>query len=128
MKAEKQQLVRDLLADVQHDEATLSAAGQILRRRRRWRAVRRLVIMVLAMTAIVTLLVERNVSRTKSEASIAVATPTKAKVESPTRALTDNELLSLFPNTPVGLVTLPNGKKLLIFPRPEDEERYFTRI
>ena len=45
-----------------------------------------------------------------------------------TRVLTDNELLSLFPNTPVGLVTLLNGKKLLIFPRPEDERRFYTRI
>jgi len=43
-------------------------------------------------------------------------------------SLTDDELLALFPNTPVGLATLPDGKKLLIFPRPGDEKRFVTRL
>ena len=43
------------------------------------------------------------------------------------RALTDDELLALFPDTPVGLATLEDGKKRLIFPRPGDEERYVSK-
>jgi len=33
----------------------------------------------------------------------------------------------MFPKTPVGLVTLENGKKRLIFPRPGDEQRFVAR-
>ena len=43
-------------------------------------------------------------------------------------SLTDDELLALFPNTPVGLATLPDGKKLLLFPRLGDEKRFVTRL
>ena len=42
--------------------------------------------------------------------------------------LSDDELLALFPNTPVGLVTLKNGRKQLIFPRPGDEKRFIIRL
>jgi hypothetical protein len=34
----------------------------------------------------------------------------------------------LFPNTPVGLASLPDGKKRLIFPRPGDEQRFITKL
>jgi hypothetical protein len=44
------------------------------------------------------------------------------------QSLTDDQLLGFFPNTPVGLATLPDGKKLLIFPRPGDEARFITRL
>jgi len=44
------------------------------------------------------------------------------------RSLTDDELLALFPNTPGRLATLPDGKKLLLFPRPGDEKRFVTRL
>ncbi|MCI0747017.1 MAG: hypothetical protein L0Y58_16560 [Verrucomicrobia subdivision 3 bacterium] len=44
------------------------------------------------------------------------------------QSLTDAELLALFPDTPVGLVTLANGRKRLIFPRPGDEERFVKRL
>jgi hypothetical protein len=43
-------------------------------------------------------------------------------------SLTDDELLALFPNTPVGLATLPNGKKRLIFPHPGDEQKYVIHL
>jgi len=54
-------------------------------------------------------------------------TPKPAAARQP-QSLTDAELLALFPNTPVGLATLPNGKKLLIFPRPGDQARFVTRL
>jgi hypothetical protein len=44
------------------------------------------------------------------------------------RALSDDELLSLFPNTPVALASLPDGKKRLFFPRPGDEQKFITRL
>ncbi len=43
-------------------------------------------------------------------------------------ALTDQELLALFPDTPIALATLENGKKRLIFPRAADEKRLITRL
>ena len=54
--------------------------------------------------------------------------PAKPVASIQPRSLTDDELLALFPDTPVGLATLPDGKKLLIFPRPGDEKRFVTRL
>ena len=53
---------------------------------------------------------------------------TKAAAVPEVRALTDDELLSLFPNTPVALASLPDGKKRLFFPRPGDEQKFITRL
>ena len=55
-----------------------------------------------------------------------VSAPQAASLAVP--QLTDEELLALFPNTPVGLVTLSNGKKLMVFPRPADKARYVARF
>ncbi|HKX61143.1 MAG TPA: hypothetical protein VJS65_04855, partial [Verrucomicrobiae bacterium] len=44
------------------------------------------------------------------------------------KSLTDSELLALFPETAVGLITLEGGRKRLIFPRPGDEARYVKRM
>ena len=44
------------------------------------------------------------------------------------RGLTYAELLPLFPDTPVGLVTLEDGRKRLIFPHPGDEARFVRRF
>ncbi len=126
MKTEKQQLIHDLLDDESRRETILAAGGQILRRRRRWRAARRGLTLLLAMSAAATWLVEKHSSRTSFQAPVASATQPPESVAA--RSLTDNELLALFPNTPVGLITLPNGKKLLIFPRPGDEARFVTRL
>lgn len=125
MKPEKQQLLHDLLADEDQRQVTLLAGGQILCQRRRWRALRRFAALLLAMTGLVLFLVEKNSHQSNPAPSMTAAKP-QSLVEP--QVLNDNELLSLFPNTPVGLATLPNGKKLLIFPRPEDEKRFFTRI
>jgi hypothetical protein len=42
--------------------------------------------------------------------------------------LTDDELLALFPDTPVGLIKTADGRKRLIFPRPGDEEKFITHL
>jgi hypothetical protein len=41
--------------------------------------------------------------------------------------LSDDQLLALFPNIPVGVATV-GGKKVLIFPRPGDNERFVGRF
>jgi len=54
--------------------------------------------------------------------SMAAAKPASISI------LTDEELLKLFPDTPVALADLGGGKKKLIFPRPGDEERWIVRL
>lgn len=54
----------------------------------------------------------------------AIPPPPTPLVES----LTDAQLLALFPDVPVGLATLDNGRKRLIFPRLGDEERFIRRL
>ena len=121
MKPEKQQLIQDLLDDESRRDATLLAGGRILRRRRHWRAATRGVALALVVTAMV-LSLEQKKSRPPSvQASLPAAKPA---VFAQPRSLSDDELLALFPNTPVGLATLPDGKKLLLFLRPGDEKRF----
>ena len=124
MKPEKQDLIRDLLDEDSHREATLLAGTRILRRRRQWRAVTRSAC-VLALVAIAAVLVMKKENPLPSEVvSVAPAPAVAAQA----RALTDDELLALFPNTPVALASLPDGKKRLIFPRPGDQEKYIRPL
>ena len=125
MKPEKQQLIQDLLDDESHRDATLLAGGRILRRRRHWRAATRGLVLALVVTAAV-LSLEQKQSRPSSVQTS--SSPAKPVASTQPRSLTDAELLALFPNTPVGLATLPDGKKLLLFPRPGDEKRFVTRL
>ena len=125
MKPEKQQLLHDLLGDESHDQTTLLAAGKILRRRRQWRAAGRAFALIMLATATV-LLVAQNRRRPALAQLSPPATPPAAAL--PMQSLTDAELLALFPNTPVGLATLPNGKKLLLFPHPGDAAKFITRL
>jgi len=123
MKPEKQHLLHDLL-DEQRDarrDSTLQAGGRILRRRR-WRraAVQSFSAIVLLALAVFSL--ERM---TVPRPAVLTAVPVQPDT---IQSLTDAELLALFPDTPVGLVTLENGRKRLIFPRPGDEERFIKRL
>ena len=125
MKPEKQQLIHDLLDGENRRETTLLAGAKILRRRRHWRVASR-TFAVMALAAATALFVEQN----RQQQTLAQMSPPAAKPAAPHQAqsLTDEQLLSLFPNTPVGLVTLPNGKKLLIFPRAGDDAKFITRL
>ncbi|HWC59130.1 MAG TPA: hypothetical protein VHC44_05490, partial [Verrucomicrobiae bacterium] len=58
---------------------------------------------------------------------IASVAPSAAPV-SQVHEMTDEELLSLFPNTPVALASLPDGTKRLLFPRPGDEQKFIKRL
>src|SRR5215472_3339886 len=105
MKIEKQRLIHDLLDDENRREATLLAAATALRRRRQWRVSRRSIALLLLAAATVVLLEQKRPGRTLAQVS-----PSKDKPSAPLQAqsLTDEQLLSLFPNTPIGLATLPN--------------------
>jgi len=124
MKPEKEQLIDDLLDGQSRREATLRAGAQILRRRRHWRAARH-ALAVLALATIATVFIAQNY-RPQKAAPVPMTENKPVPVQ--TGVLTDEQLLALFPNTPVGLATLRNGNKMLIFPRPADEARYFVHL
>jgi hypothetical protein len=122
MKPEKRHLIETLMdqEEVSRRAATLLGAGRILRRRRwrraAWRSVAGIAILALAALSI------QNMTEPRPRPLTAVALPEKR-----TGSVTDAELLAMFPQTPVGLVTLQNGKKRLIFPRPGDEQRFMAQ-
>lgn len=118
MKPEKKQLFQDLALDESHRDATLLAAADIFRRRRHWRAARQTLLLTVLVAAIALVLEQKHHS-----VNLARVTP-----PAPIQELTDDQLLALFPNTPVGLATLPNGKKLLLFLRPADAAKYTIRL
>jgi hypothetical protein len=126
MKLEKQHLIHELLAGEHLRENTLLAATKILRRRRQWRVARQTFFALLLLAFIAGLLSEPN----RPRPALVQISPPKVSPPAPlqAQALTDDKLLALFPNTPVALATLPNGKKLLIFPRPSDEAKFVTRL
>lgn len=118
MNPEKRQLLEDLLAGDNRRETTLLAGARVLRRRRVTRVAGRALIMLAAVIIVATWLVY-----TPQKPAVQVAK------QSPTRkSLTDEELLSLFPDTPVALATLPDGRKQLIFPRPGDQQKFVKRL
>lgn len=126
MKPEKQQLIQDLLGDESRRETILLAGTRILRRRRHRRAVTRGLALALVATATVLSLEQMKSRPTVAHTSSPAVT--SAALAQP-RSLTDDELLAIFPtNTPVGLATLADGKKRLIFPRPGDEKRFVIRL
>ena len=125
MKPEKQRLLHGLLDDEGRREATLLAGSRLLRRRRHWRAVRRGCALALIVVVAGVWVSQSSSRRVMLQASAPAARPAPP---ADGHSLTDEELLNLFPGTPVGLATLPDGRKRLIFPRPGDEERFLTRL
>lgn len=124
MKPEKQRLLHDLLGGDEGREATLLAGARILRRRRQWRAASRGLGLLVALLAAGIWLEWANPPKPSVQAAVTAASPVPAQPQ----ALTDDQLLALFPDTPVGLVKLPDGRKRLIFPRPGDEEKFVGRF
>jgi hypothetical protein len=118
MKPEKQNLFDDVLGQARR-EATLRAGGEILRRRRFKRAAARsLAVLAVAALAVVAM------HQKHPAPVVAKSSPPPVRVQ----YLTDEELLALFPNTPVGLIKTADGRKKLIFPRPGDEEKFIVRL
>lgn len=127
MKPEKQNLIHDLLDNDASRDAILLAGGRVLRRRRHLRIAIRSV-GVLAAVAVIAMLWLLKESPHPSNVQVA-SVPPKVAPAPKAQALTDEQLLSMFPsNTPVGLASLSDGKKRLIFPRAGDEQRFITRL
>ncbi len=124
MKPEAQKLIDDLLADETRRDATLLAGAKVLYRRRQWRLAWRSFALILLASA-TALVVDQK--RTERLARISTFSSKPAALPQ-TQSLSDDQLLSLFPNTPVALATLPNGKKLLIFPRASDAAKFVTHL
>lgn len=124
MNPDKRNLLDDLLEnpDAQtRRAATLSAGGRLLRRKRWTRTALRaggplLVIAVAAVWISVQKLPHRE-----TKPQIVVASKPAVTY------LTDEQLLALFPNTPVGLATVGH-RKVLIFPNPSDKQRFVGRF
>lgn len=124
MKPEAQKLIDDLLADETRRDATLLAGAKVLCRRRQWRVAWRSFALILL--ALATALV---VDQKRTERLTQISTFSSKPAALPrAQSLTDEQLLSLFPDTPVALATLPNGKKLLIFPRASDAAKFVTHL
>ncbi len=122
MKREKHFLIHELLDDPDVEvrrRATLLAGGRILRHKR-WR---RAAIQTLVPAALIALAALALRERTAVRPPVLSSVPTRPAVPH----LTDDQLLALFPNTPVGLATVA-GHKVLIFPRAADRERYVGRF
>ncbi len=127
MRPEKRFLLDDVLnapAGQARREATLQAAEKIMRRRRAVRFAARS-LAALAVAVLAALAVHQK-SAAPQEAR-APAPGTAARQEHQ-QILTDDQLLALFPNVPVGLIKTPDGKKRLIFPRPGDEAKYIVHL
>ncbi len=118
MRPEKRELIESLMGEEEaaRRTATLQAGERILWRRVAWRSFGGIAVLAVTELFIV------KTTGPQPRPLTAVVEP-----QEQTGSLTDAELLGMFPNTPVGLATLANGKKRLIFPRPGDEARFMAR-
>lgn len=123
MKPEKQHLLDELRngGGGQQREETLRAGAVILRRRRWKRAAAQGTAAAMAVI-LGGMLAERTLTQQPTTA------PAIAQVAAPKlKYLTDEELLAMFPDAPVGLAKAGESKRL-IFLNPADEKRYVARM
>jgi len=120
MRTNQERLIHDLLDDETRRNAHLLAGVRVLRRRRYWRAARHCAALAIILGAAGLWLEQARSRRAPLQASVPPPAPVQARQQS----LSDDQLLDLFPDTPVILATLSDGTMRLIFPRPEDEERF----
>lgn len=130
MNPDKQRLIHDLMNDSDQDTrrtGTLLAGGRILRQRRYVRHATQ-TFAALSLVAIATLCVQQWIARKPGVVTQAPKSPASTTTTTEVHRLTDDELLALFPDVPVGLATLSDGTKKLIFPRPGDEARFVKQL
>jgi hypothetical protein len=123
VKTEKRILLEDVLGDARR-EATLLVGGRILRRRRWKRAATRFSAVLAAAVLASVAIHQKRLNPIVAQSVPAMPASPTARVES----LTDDELLALFPNTPVALISMADGRKRLVFLHPGDEEKFITRL
>ena len=131
MKPEHHHLLQDLLegndALAQRD-SILSAGHRVLRRKRHVRFLTRA--LAAATCAVLAALAVSRITAPRPPAPTGAPRLAATQPAPPmprVQEITDDELLALFPGTPVGLVKV-DGKQRLIFPRPGDEARFIVRL
>jgi hypothetical protein len=130
MKPEKQRLIHDLMNDGGEDARrteTLLTGVRVLRRRRHLRHAKQ-ALAVLGIAALAALCVQQWLPRNPLIVARPPQVPPAAVASTGVHRLTDDELLAMFPDVPVGLATLSDGRKKLIFPRPGDEARFIRHL
>jgi hypothetical protein len=122
MKPEKCRLIDELLdgPDGGRRAATLLAGRRILRYKRWRRRASQGLGFALVVTIVAIWPHSRTAPQPRAAATRSTATPA-------VRFLTDDQLLALFPNIPVGLAIV-DGRKVLIFPRPGDAEKFIGKF
>ena len=123
-----------LLQDLRRDEAAerraavLNSGGRVLRHRR----IKRSAIWSLATLVVLgTLAYQARTLFSPAPPQIARHTEPGTAAPKPVagvQKLSDEELLALFPSTPVALVKLTDGHQKLLFLRPEDEAKYVGKL
>ena len=120
MKPEKKLLIHELLGGEDGEvrrQSTLTAGARLLRRRR-WQRRALPSLATLALIAVAGYPVHQLIAP-RPRAAVQVASQPSSAIH----FLTDDELLALSPNTPVALATV-GDRKILIFPRAGDEEKF----
>jgi len=134
MKPEHRRLLHDALGEDAgggRRDAILQAGGRILRRKRRVRFAARGLMGVAAVAALAFGLFRLpELIRPQGPAAtntLAAATPTAPATPTWSRSMSDEELLAIFPGTPVALAKV-GDRQYLLFPRPGDEARFIDGL
>jgi len=131
MKPEHHQLLHDLLNGqdaAAHRRIVLQAGHRVLRRKRHVRYLTRTLAAAACAGLAVLAITRESAPRSRvSKPGDGLAAKHSPKAVFHVQEITDNELLALFPGTPVGLAKV-NGKERLIFPRAGDETRFVMRF
>jgi len=124
MTPEHHHLLRDLLhedTDQRRRAVVLEEGGGILRRKRLLRFTARSGMIVAIIVLVMAVWRLQN-----APPPVHLMARTQTATDARVTYLTDDELLSLFPGTPVALATI-HGQKRLFFPRSGDEARFISR-
>ncbi len=131
MKPEHHQLLHDLLHDpdaTAQRSVVLEAGLRALRQKRHARYLTRALVAAACAGLAVLAITRERASRSRlSQPNSGLAAKHSPQAVFHVQEITDNELLALFPGTPVGLAKV-NGRERLIFPRPADEKRFVMRF
>ena len=120
-------LLDDTIMPAGHREAILSAGSRVLRRRRHKQIAGQILAIALFAVAAVFFL-DKRPTVTTTAPIVAATTVHSRPGPHALNTVTDDELLALFPKTPVGIAKLANGQKVLIFTRPGDAKRFITHL
>ena len=120
-------LLDDTIMPAGHRDAILSAGSRVLRRRRQKQIAGQFLAIAIFAVAAIFFLDKRPTVTTTAPIVAATAVHSQPGAHG-VNTLSDDQLLALFPKTPVGIAKLSNGQKVLIFTRPGDAKRFITHL